>query len=63
LNFKVEIPVKVKIGVNERTLEQILNFDYLDFNMGSGKEMDINAKIQRLQHICGQIIRTLVGKF
>jgi hypothetical protein len=31
--------------VNERTLEQMLNLNYSGFNMGSDKEIGINAKL------------------
>jgi hypothetical protein len=47
--FKGKIPIRIKIVVNEWNLEQALNFNYSDFNMGSDKEMDINVQLQRCQ--------------
>lgn len=31
--------------------------------MGSGKELDISVRIQRLQHLGGTVIRTLTSSF
>jgi hypothetical protein len=55
-------PIRIKIVINERILEQVLNFNYLGYNMGLHREMDINVKLQRFQQICGTIKRTLAGK-
>jgi hypothetical protein len=55
-------PIKIKIVINERILEQVLNFNYLGCNMGLNREMDINVKLQRFQKICGTIKRTSTGK-
>jgi hypothetical protein len=48
-------PIKIKIVINERILDQVLNCNYLGYNMGLNREMDINVKLQRFQQICGTI--------
>jgi hypothetical protein len=55
-------PVRIRIVINERILDQVLNFNYLGYNMGLNREMDINVKLQRFQQICGTIKRTFAGK-
>jgi hypothetical protein len=55
-------PVRIKILINERILEQVLNFNSLGSNMGLNREIDINVKPQRFQQLCGTIKRTLAGK-
>jgi hypothetical protein len=55
-------PIRIKIVINERILDQVLNFNYLDYNMGLNRDMDINVKLQRFQQICGTIKRTLARK-
>jgi hypothetical protein len=54
--------IRIKIVINERILDQVLSFIYLDCNMGLNREMDINVKLQRVLLICGTIKRTLAGK-
>jgi hypothetical protein len=51
-------PIGIKTVINERILDQVLNFKYLGLN----RELDINVKLQRFQQICGTIKRTLAGK-
>jgi hypothetical protein len=55
-------PIRIKIVINERILDQVLNFNYLGYNMGLNREMDINVKLQRFQQICGTIKRNLARK-
>jgi hypothetical protein len=55
-------PIRIKTVINERILDQVLNFNYLGYNMGLNREMDINVKLQRFQQIRGTIKRTLAGK-
>jgi hypothetical protein len=55
-------PTKIKIVINERILEQVLNFNYLGYNMGRNIETDTNVKLQIFQQICGTIKITSVGK-
>jgi hypothetical protein len=38
-------PVRIKIVINERILDQVLNFNYLGYNMGLNREIDINVKL------------------
>jgi hypothetical protein len=55
-------PIRIKIVINERILDQVLNFNCLGYNMGLNREKDINVKLQRFQQICGTIKRTLAIK-
>jgi hypothetical protein len=55
-------PTRIKIVINERILYQVLNFNYLGYNMGLNREIDINVKLQRFQQISGTIKRTLARK-
>jgi hypothetical protein len=55
-------PIRIKIVINERILEQVSNCNYLGYNMGLNREMDTNVKLQRFQQICGTIQRTFAGK-
>jgi hypothetical protein len=55
-------PIRIKIVINERVLEQVLNCNHLGYNMGLNREIDIDIKLQRFQQICGKIRRTLAGK-
>jgi hypothetical protein len=55
-------PIRIKIVINERNLDQVLNFNYLGYNMGLNREIDINVKLQRFQQICDTIKRTLAGE-
>jgi hypothetical protein len=55
-------PIRIKIVINERILDQVLNFNYLGYNMGLNRGMDINVKLQRFQQICGTIKRTSARK-
>jgi hypothetical protein len=36
-------PIRIKIVIDERIIDQVLNFNYLGLN----REMDINVKLQR----------------
>jgi hypothetical protein len=53
LAVKGKTSVRFKTVVNERTLEQTLNFNYLDFNVASAKEMGNSTELQRSQQTCG----------
>jgi hypothetical protein len=55
-------PVRINIVIKERILDQVLNFNYLGYNLGLNRELDINVKLQRFQQICGTIKRTLARK-
>jgi hypothetical protein len=52
----------IKNVIDERILDQVLNFNYLGYNMALNREMYINVKLQRFQQICGTIKRTLARK-
>jgi hypothetical protein len=55
-------PIRIKIAITERILDQVLNFNYFGYNTGLDREMDSNVKLQIFQQIYGTIKRTLAGK-
>jgi hypothetical protein len=62
LALRGKYPMRIKIVINGRIFYQVLNFNYLGYNMGLNREKDIDVKLQRFQQICGIIKRTLAGK-
>jgi hypothetical protein len=48
-------PIRITIVINERLREHVLNLNYLGYNMGLNREMNIKAKLQRFQQICVQL--------
>jgi hypothetical protein len=42
-------PVRIKIVINERILEQVLNFNCLGCNMGLNTEIDVNNYVVQLK--------------
>ena len=57
--FKGKEPVRSKIVLNNGTLEQLSNFNYLGCDISYRKGKDTINKIHRFQNICGTIHRTL----
>jgi hypothetical protein len=55
-------PIRIKIVINAQILDQVLNFNYLSYNMGLKREMDINVKLHSFQQICGTIKEDLSWK-
>lgn len=60
--FKGKYPLRSKIVINDMIIEQVMYFKYLGFNVGYDTGRDINDKLQRFQHICGTLRRTLIGR-
>jgi hypothetical protein len=48
-------PIRIKIVINVRILDQVLNFNYLGCNIGLNREMYIKVKLQRFQQICVEL--------
>jgi hypothetical protein len=59
---KGKYPVRTKIVIEDKTLEQVNNFKYLGYDVTFLEETDIDAKIKKFQNICGTIRRTLKEK-
>jgi hypothetical protein len=55
-------PYFIKIVISDWILDQVLNVNYLGYNMGLNRGMDINVKLQRFQQICGTVKRTFSRK-
>ena len=60
--FKGKEPVKTKLVINNKPIEQIQHFTYLGCDITYDYEHDVQKKLHKLQHLCGTIIRTLKGK-
>jgi hypothetical protein len=41
-NMRRKYPIRIKIVINERIIDQFLNCNHLGYNMGFNREMDIN---------------------
>ena len=60
--FKGKSPVRSKIVLDNKTLEQVSHFRYLGCDISYDRERDIDEKINRFQMICGTINRSLKDK-
>jgi hypothetical protein len=60
--YKGKYPVRTKIAIEDKTLEQVNHFRYLGYDVTFLEETDIDAKIKKFQDICGTIRRALKGK-
>lgn len=60
--FHGKYPIRSKIIINEKPIEQVSHFCYLGTDISYNKDRDIEIKIQRFEHICGTINRTLSNK-
>jgi hypothetical protein len=60
--FKGKYPIRTKIVIEDKTLEQVNHFKYLGYDVTFLVETDTDAKIKKFQNICGTIRRTLKGK-
>jgi hypothetical protein len=60
--FKGKYPVRTKIIIEDKTLKQVNHFRYLGYDVTFLEETDTDAKIKKIQNICGTIRRTLKEK-
>jgi hypothetical protein len=60
--FKGKYPVRTKIVIEDKTLEQANHFKYLGYDVTFLEETDTDAKMKKFQNICGTIMRTLKRK-
>jgi hypothetical protein len=62
MTFKSKLNVRSKIVLENTTLEQVQQFNYLGCEASFIQERDVNNKIQKFQMVCGTISRTLKNK-
>lgn len=55
-------PVRSKVVIENKILEQVSYFDYLGCNVSYDRDKDIENKLNKFQLICGTINRTLQNK-
>ena len=60
--FQGKYPVRSKIIVNNKPIEQVSNFTYLGCDTSYNYDNDMENKINKFQAICGTINRTLNNK-
>lgn len=60
--FQGKNHIRCKVVINEKSIEQVNNFNYLGFNISYCDKKDINIKIQKFQKLCGTIRRALRQK-
>ncbi|XP_075210156.1 protein spaetzle 4-like [Lycorma delicatula] len=60
--FLEKFPIKSKIILGDKILEQVSHFNYLGCDITYENDRDCNKKISRFQAICGTIRRTLHRK-
>jgi hypothetical protein len=60
--LKGKLNVYSKIVLENTTLEQVQQFNYLGCETSFIQERDVNNKIQKFQMVCGTISRTLKNK-
>lgn len=53
---------RCKIVIDNKSIEQVNNFNYLGFNVSYCQKNDINMKLNRFYNMCGTIRRTLKNK-
>jgi hypothetical protein len=44
-------PIRIRIVITERIIDQVLNFNYYGYNTGLNREMVINVKLQISTHM------------
>ena len=57
-----KFPVRSKIVVENKVLEQVSSFSYLGSDISLDIDKDIEKKTNKFQHICGTINKTLKNK-
>ena len=62
MTFKGLEPVRTKIVIENKCIEQISQFDYLGNSVSYDRDYDVDKKLQKFQRICGTISRTLKNK-
>ena len=60
--FEGKYPIRSKIVLNDEILEQVNSFNYLGCLISYDQEKDVERKLNKFQHMCGTIHRTLRNK-
>lgn len=60
--FQGPEPIRTKIVVNNKPVEQVKHFNYLGNDISYDRDKDINNKLHKYQIMCGIINRTLKNK-
>lgn len=60
--FKGTYPVRTKIIIDNRPIEQVSHFNYLGCDVSYNYDNDITNKLHKYQYICGTIYRSLRNK-
>lgn len=60
--FRSKHPIRTKIVINNITIEQVSNFQYLGCNVRYLNDIDVQQKVSKFQAICGTIKGTLGKK-
>lgn len=55
-------PIRTKIAIENKCIEQINKFNYLGNSISYDKECDVDNKLQKFQRICGTINQALKNK-
>jgi hypothetical protein len=58
----VSVYTRCKIVIDDKTIEQVLSFKYLGFNVSYCLKEDTNIKVNKFQRMCGRIRRTMRQK-
>lgn len=56
--FHGKEPVRAKIIINSKPIEQVLHFNYLGCDISYNYDNDIDRKLNKYQSMCGTIRRT-----
>ena len=57
--FQGQEPIRAKIVIDGKLIEQINQFKYLGYSLEYRKSQDVEIKLNRFRHFCGTIQRTL----
>ena len=60
--FKVKEPVRTKLVINNKPIEQIQQVTCLGCDVSCDYDHDVQKKLHYFQHFCRTIIQTLKGK-
>jgi hypothetical protein len=55
--FKGKYPIRIKIVINDKILEQVSHFKYLGSDISYENNKDTEEKVAEFTHICGLIHR------
>jgi hypothetical protein len=59
MSFKEKYPIRTKIVIEDKTLEQVNHFKYQGYDVTFLEETGTDAKIKKFQNVCNTIRPTL----